>query len=524
MKRIMTAFVILLMTAAVVFAGGGNQSSAAGTLTSTGKVVVEMFDRGTDGGKTLAYDNAWTTWIKDKVKKELNIDVTFQAVGRWSENTDIVNLMAARTAPDLCYTYNGDMISNFRDYGGILDLAPYIDSYLPDLKKLLGEDPVFKGKDFIKRNADQTTGKIFSIPSARIALAMRNIFIRKDWLDKLGLAVPKNITEFYNTLIAFRDRDPGGVGASRVIPYLQTSDVRWGLADLMDNSIQKGLSDRELWVNSVHGRNLNLPGYKEGVRLMNKWYNEKLIYQDFPLLTVAEDSHNILKSGVAGAYGGNWDHVYRTDDRINTDLVKNVPGASFIPIDIGLSNKSMMDKVGLQMFIPAYSKSQKEALQYLNWLSKFENFNYLQIGERGRNHNIVDGVPQVIAATGPWIQNSSLNIDITMPLNGVYLGSDDQNTRVLALSYQGVPAETIINAYNISVKDARAAIVRQVTTKVNQYSQTLTDKADALLAQAIRATPAQFDTVWEAGYKDWLASGAQEVLNERASLWPVGAK
>ena len=26
-----------------------------------------------------------------------------------------------------------------------------------------------------------------------------------------------------------------------------------------------------------------LPGYKEGVRKLNEWYNAKLIWQDFPL-------------------------------------------------------------------------------------------------------------------------------------------------------------------------------------------------------------------------------------------------
>jgi len=525
MKRIISVLVILLMTTVLVFAGGGNQSSsAASALTSSGKVVVEVFDRGTDGGKTLAYDNAWTDWIKAKVKKELNIDVTFQAVGRWSENTDIVNLMASRSAPDLCYSYNGTMINNFRDYGGILDLAPHIDTYLPDLKKLLGDDPAFPGKDFIRRNADQTTGKIYSIPSARVALAVRNIFIRKDWLDALGMKVPTNINEFHDALVAFRDRDPGKVGATRVVPFMQDSDARWGLADFINNSIDTKLSDRDLWIYSID-RNFATPGVKDGVKLMNQWYNEKLIYQDFPLmLTTTNDFYNTLKSGVAGAFGGNWDLPYRTDYNINAELAKNVPGASFIPVDLNLKNKGKMDKTGLQMFIPQYSKSQKEALQYLNWLAKYENFHFLQLGTEGVTYRMVDGVPQVLATpTDPkWILNSGNNIDMTMPLNGVWLGTDEENAK--ALSYAGTPAATVSNAYVISVKDARAPIVRQVTTLVNQYGQVISDKGDALLAQAIRCTPAQFDSVWDTGYRDWLASGAQEVINERTSLWPVGAK
>jgi len=486
---------------------------------------VEIFDRGTDGGRSLAYDNAWTNWVKEKVKKDLNIEVTFTPVGRWSENTDIVNLMASSNAPDLCYTYNSGMIATFRDQGGILDLAPYIDKYLPDLKKLLGADPALQGKDFIYRQTETSKGmegKIFSIPSARVALAQRNIFIRKDWLDKLGLPVPTNLQQFHDALVAFRDKDPGNVGKNRVVPFGQNNDVRWGLIDFIRNSIQPNLSDKDWWTNDVHEYPLALPGYKDGVKLMNTWYNEKLIYQDFPLMTVADDFNNQMKSGVVGAFCQNWDLPYRSDYKINEEIAKNVPGASFVPVDLGLNNKSMMDKTGLFIFIPSFSKNQTAALQYLNWLAKYENYHFLQVGTEGVNHVLENGVPRSTTrpAGDPWFQNSDKNIDMTMPLNGVEMGNQDLNAKVIALSYGGVPADDIVKAYNISVKDARAAVVHQVTTTVNQYAQTLKDKADALLAQAIRCAPADFERIWDAGYKDWLNSGAQEVLNERKSLWP----
>jgi putative aldouronate transport system substrate-binding protein len=516
MKKLLMALVILAVTSVLVFAGGTRN-----TASSSNAITVEIFDRGTDGGRSLANDNAWTNWIKEKVKRDLNIDVTFVSVGRWSETTDIVNLMASSSAPDLCYTYSGDMVANFRDQGGILDLAPYIDSHLPDLKKLLGEDPVFPGKDFIVRNADPQTGRIYSIPSYRVALAQRNIFIRKDWLDRLGMALPTNIQEFYNALVAFRDRDPGNVGRNRIVPYFQGSDVRWGLADIMNNYITANLSDRDRWVNTIAERNILMPGYKEGVRLMNQWYNERLIYQDFPLMTVADDGNNLLKSGIAGAFSGNWDLPYRTDYKINEELARNVPGAEFVPVFLNLSNKDIMDKVGLQIFIPSFSRNSEAALRYLNWLAIPENYQFLQVGAAGRNHNIVNGVPSIIArpANDPWFQNSSQNIDYTMPMNGVEMGSDTLNARVLALSYGDIPSATIENAYAIAIRNGRAPVVRQVTTRVNQYSQTLQDKADALLSQAIIAPIANFDRIWDAGVADWRTSGAQEVYNERASLW-----
>jgi putative aldouronate transport system substrate-binding protein len=493
---------------------------ATGCKKEPATLTVEIFDRGTDGGRSLANDNEWTNWIKAKVKADLNIDLTFIPVGRWSETTDIVNLMASASAPDLCYTYAGDMISSFRDQGGILDLAPFIDQYLPDLKKLLGEDPVYAGKDFIYRNADPQTGRIYSIPSYRVALAQRNVFIRKDWLDTLGLPLPTNITEFYNTLVAFRDRDPGNVGRNRVVPYGQNSDARWGLANLIHHFISPNMSERDRWVNSVHERYIMMPGYKEGVRLMNQWYNERLIYQDFPLMTTADDFYNQMKSGVVGAFCQNWDLPYRTDYKINEELAINVPGAEFVPIDI-VQNKDMMDKVGLQIFIPSFTKNHVAALQYLNWLAKPENYHFLQVGQEGVNHQLVNGIPNILTrpAGDPWFQNSSQNIDYTMPMNGVEMGSPELNARVLALSYGNTPPDVIVNAYMVSTRNARAAAVYQATTTINQYAQTLQDKADQLLAQAIRGPTRDFDRVWDAGIQDWLASGGQEVLNERNSLY-----
>jgi putative aldouronate transport system substrate-binding protein len=518
MRKVLWVLVVLMTALALVTTGCKKEPA---------QLRVEIFDRGTDGGRSLAHDNAWTDWIKAKVKEDLNIDVTFVPVGRWSENTDIVNLMASGDAPDLCYTYNGGMISGFRDQGGIMNLAPFINSHLPDLKRLLGEDPAFPGKEFIYRNTDPQTGHIYSIPSYRVALAQRNIFIRKDWLDKLGLGIPKTTLEFYQALVAFRDQDPGNVGKNRVVPFGQNSDVRWGLANIIHPSIDPNLSDKDRWLYNIADRNIMMPGYKEGVRMVNQWYNEGLIFRDFMLMTTADAFYNQMKSGVVGAFAQNWDMPYRTDYKILEDLRRNVPGADYVAIDPilssdGVAHKDMMDKVGLQIFIPSFSKNHIAALKYLNWLAKPENYQFLQVGQEGVNHQIVNGVPQTIGrpAGDPWFMNSSNNIDITMPMNGVEMGSMELNARVLALGYGDTPPEVIVNAYAVSTRNARAAAVYQATTSQDGiYGQTLQDKADALLSQAITARPADFDRIWDAGYKDWLSSGGQAVYDERVSLY-----
>jgi len=521
MKKIVVILIALLVV--LTFGCTKKNTSNQGTenLHVTGKLNVEIFDRGSDGGRTPAHNNAWTNWIKEKVKRDLNIDVTFIPIGRWSETTDLVNLMASNNAPDLCFTYNLDMISDFSDKGGILDLAPYIDSYLPDLKKLLGPDPSFPGKDLIYRDQDPVTLKIYSVRNYRTTTPQRNTFIRKDWLDKLNLPVPKDIGQFYRALKAFRDRDPGNVGKNRVVPLGINQDVRWGLADFINNFLDSKLSDRDRWVYFIADRYILMPGYKRGVQEMNRWYNEGLIFKDFPLMTTADDFTNQIKSGVVGAICQNWDSIYRTDTNILVELSKNIPGADYIPISI-TKNKELTDKAGFRIFIPSFSPNKDAALKYLNWLSKPENFNFLQIGQEGVNHKIVNGLPQTIA-TPPlhtWFMNSPNNIDMTIPINGIELGSDELNAKVVGLSYGTISPDVILTAYTAATTNARGPAIWQATTKINQYSGDLREKADDLLSLAITAKPENFNHVWENGVKEWLKSGGQEVLDERQSLYP----
>jgi hypothetical protein len=56
-------------------------------------------------------------------------------------------------------------------------------------------------------------------------------------------------------------------------------------------------------------------------------------------------------------------------------------------------------------------------------------------------------------------------------------------------------------------------------TKIGIYGPTLVDKANALIDQAVTASTANFDRIWDAGYRDWLSSGGQEIIDERTSLW-----
>jgi putative aldouronate transport system substrate-binding protein len=481
-------------------------------------ITVEVFDRGTDGGKTDPINNEWTKWIKEKLLKDENIAVEFVAIPRWEETQALNNLIAAGNPPDVCLTYSPELIAQYRDLGGLFDMGPYIDSpVLADFKAFLGPDPALPGREMIRRLEDPQSKAVYAVPSRRMNTANRNMFIRKDWLDKLGLPVPTTTEAFYQALLAFKEKKPGG---QNTIPFGMGNNLAYEAQPICYAFIDPNLSLKERWVNLVIDRHFLLPGYKEGVRFMNRMYNEGLIDPNFILIKSEEERWNPVRAGYVGSFAVDWDKIYRENDHIFSDLKKNIPDAELIAYDPitgpdGVTRKVKYDSAGVNMFIPKTTKNPEAALRYINWLARYENYHFLQIGKEGVNHDIVDGIPKIKVAEGPWIQNSPQNIDYTFAINGLDLGDPELTLRGLASGYPW-PAEMIENAYTIAMTNAAADPIIPVTlSAAGAYTQTLIDKGNVLLAQSITCKPADFDAVWEAGIQDWLSSGAQAIIDER---------
>ncbi|MDR2600891.1 MAG: extracellular solute-binding protein [Spirochaetaceae bacterium] len=516
-KKLLLVALSAILSFCMLTACGKKKSGKSG---GVAEITVEIFDRGTDGGKSNPTKNNWTDWIQKKLLEDENIKVTFIPISRWDEHTALNNLMAAGTAPDVCVSYSAELITMYSDLGGLFDMSPYTETTLKDLKAFLGEDAALPGQDFIYRNRNKETGAIYSLPSRRMNTARLNLFIRKDWLDKLGLPLPKNQDEYFNALVAFKEKDPGNVGKDKVIPFSLTFDTRWTAGTIAESFIDPTLTPKDRWVNTVIDRYFFLPGYKEGFRFLNKMYNAGLVDRDFPLYKSDDDMFNQVKTGVVGSICHNWDHIYRESVGALTDLKKLVPDADLVPIDAmvssdGITHKISYDPAGVNYFIPVTAKDPDAAMRYINWLSRFENYNFLQIGPAGETHEVVDGVPKIKAGKGLWIQNSAQNIDYTIIMNGLDLGDPELTSRALANAYPW-PAEVIMNAYDIALNNANPGPVVPVSLNAaGPVMQTLVEKSGKLAAEAITAKNNDFDRIWEAGIKDMLNAGAQAIINER---------
>jgi len=511
----------VLVICALLFAGCSKTQSPGKKRVT---IKVEVYDRGTDGGKTNPANNKWTEWIKNKFLEDENVVVNFVPVPRYEEEQTLINLMAAGNPPDVCMTYSINNITSWGEQGGVFDLSPYIDTTLKDLRDFLGPDGAVPDRELIRRNMNAKTGTIYSIPGRRLNTARLNTFIRKDWLDKLGLPLPKTKEEYYRALAAFKEKEAVLVGRDKkVIPFTMPKDVRWQAGAILESFLDPDIPLKDRWVNTVSDRYFLLPGYKDGVRFLNKMFNAGLIDPDFPLYKDDMIMNNLIKSGVVGSFVHNWDQIFRESEKLITDLRKNVPDGELVAVDCmtssdGIIRKISYDPAGLFIFIPKASKNPDAAMRYLNWLAKYENYHFIQTGPEGVVHTIVDGVPKITPKPGdPWMQNSAQNLDYTPIMNGLFLRTEEESVRAIASAYPW-PADMVMAAYNIAMNNAKPGpviIPSSPLVVAGRYDRTLIDKSEAFVIQSITASTANFDSIWDTGIADWLASGAQAIRDER---------
>lgn len=499
-----------------------------GKFADTRHIVVEVYDRGNDGGSDPT-NNMYTDYIKAGMLADHNVEVEFKPVPRWTEVDEINNLLAAGDAPDICVTYDYPTVQTYGNMGGVLDMSGLLEQYkseLPNLWAWLGETNIYWDRN-------PQDGTIWAIEGKRATTNRINTFVRKDWLEKLGLKAPTTKAEFEEMLIAFKDNADTllGADAKKMIPYSVSYDVGWRAATLIESFLDPNMSDFDYYVNGFDDRKLTEEGTKEAIKLLNKWYNDGLMWNEFALYGEGDTTEDdMMKAGYVGAFTHNWDYPFRNgEDSINANLQRIVgEDAAFIAIDPfedskGTHTKFVTSTAGdRKIFFPSTNTEPLACMLYLDWISNPEHIQYLQIGDEGVTHNkLDDGSYEIKAAEGNAIMNSGMNIDYTITCNGLHLMDDALTAKSTAHSYANIDPAIVEEANRIANVDNRReknVNVGQVTSE-DGMGTALAEKRNILYDKAVSASVDEFESVWNSYLEDYLASGGSAIQEERATLW-----
>lgn len=257
-------------------------------------------------------DNSYTRLLK----KDLNIDVVYDWVASSSDFDEKMNLCIGSGAiPDLM-NVNAAQYRALLKYDLIQPLDQYFDDYASDTLKGYVES----GGDELQKCITNDKGEMMAIPAPSMMVGeMNEMWIRQDWLDKLGLEVPRTWDEMAAVAEAFVTQDPDGNGEADTIGILgpgnsdhmnATGANQFGL-DPLFSSFQ---SYPQYWLQDEDGTvkyGSIQPETKTALEKIQKLYKDKLID---PEMLVRNDCKEPLLAGKVGIFFGAWWSGYTVAD------------------------------------------------------------------------------------------------------------------------------------------------------------------------------------------------------------------
>ncbi len=252
--------------------------------------------------------------IFKRLQEATNVEIDWTSIQSDQWNDKIALNMAN---PNLLtdFVFSGDFSDNdllrYADYGAIIPLEEYIDTYMPNLKSIFDRYPEYK-----KMSTD-TNGHIWALPwieqlgseKTAIQTVSEMSFINKKWLDFLGLDIPETVDEFEQTLLAFKDHAPElqaafGIDGS-IIPM--SCIINDGSQDpaLLINGFGDGYGDGD------QGRHIAVTdegevictatqqGFKDGIAWLHKLYEKGLIDPE----AFTQEWSTYVAKGKSGRYG-----------------------------------------------------------------------------------------------------------------------------------------------------------------------------------------------------------------------------
>ena len=165
---------------------------------------------------TVRWTDAWPIdflemGVMKQLEEKASVDIEWQVYynGDWSEQKSL--LLAGGDLPD---AFLGSIALNasdmFNNLENITELTPYINAeIMPNLTAAMEKSPE------LKAIATSRDGKIYSLPKKlplRPTVCGDEMYINKEWLDRLGLSMPTNIEELANVMEAFATQDADGDG------------------------------------------------------------------------------------------------------------------------------------------------------------------------------------------------------------------------------------------------------------------------------------------------------------------------
>lgn len=345
MKRMATLVSLLTALMLVVgFAVPGSASTAESSdLTPFSKyaepVTITVGRMGNTGGQFAPEQDAQNNYLTQLLKDELNIIIDV-ANGFDVESSEYENTLALRAAgntlPDtfgILETHKSLALFNQLVEGN--KLADLTEAY----KSVIGG----KTKEYLDTlNTDEILqfltfdNVLYGLSGGKEGYNTALLWVRKDWLDQLGLEVPQTLEDIEKVALAFVENKPGGnentIGIA-LSPQPGGMFGQWlGILPIF-NAVG---SYPDIWIEDESGKVVwggVQPETKEALALLADWYQKGVLDKNLVTMKSGDEVRDtyISTNGCGLVFNAWWDPWVQWDGLQDTS-VKNNEGVEWVPV------------------------------------------------------------------------------------------------------------------------------------------------------------------------------------------------
>jgi putative aldouronate transport system substrate-binding protein len=375
MNKVCVLLLIVLLGTMLWAKGGTSASEVPGeapeltiTMTDSGIQYVEALDD--------VNQNKYILKLGELTNTKLNF--TLLPWQEWQQSLNLV--LAGEEYTDIMQIggINSPAIAPSIEAGIFMPLNDLIDKHAPNLKKNIPkeiwDDPMIS-KD----------GKIYAIPKLAYPRNFVVVYVRRDWLDELGLRDPVTVDDYMEMWRAFRDSKPAGI--EEPVPFscreqFVCGDLIFAAYDVLPNDWS--------YVNGQLVPNFIRPEIKEVLEIYRQMYAEMLLDNEFLVQPGRQWDAKIKGQGTVGS----WIHVAHYPDKWLIEVQNNHPTADVdvLPYPVGPDGRGGGTKGpainGLVYAIPATNENPEVAIKFLDsfWIKEVTTF--LTYGIEGDNYTI----------------------------------------------------------------------------------------------------------------------------------------
>lgn len=274
--------------------------------------------------------------------------------------------------------------------GQFWDLTDLIDKYAPAVKAAI--PPELWASPKVTYN-----GRIYGIPQTLGLLTpSRVLYVRQDWLDKLGMKTPVTMDDWLAYFDAIVKTDMDGNGKLDEWGFEAKNNLEYSEVFFANFNAYPSA-----WYEQDDGTlvpGIIAPGMKDAIKFWKNMYDKKYINQDF-LTTTGEDSNADIYGGKVGSWAHDWgNYSYSWGPDLDVWTTAQKPGITILPGPTGgVATEGTLgpqtDGIYFIMVFPKQRDNIVDTLKFLNWAySDPAADKFYKLGIPDYNYTEKDGV------------------------------------------------------------------------------------------------------------------------------------